>query len=183
MELLKDEYVSEYGWAIDLPAGWEKLPDSGPGAIALHKPVVFCRSDDYDLSLTWMVAGHPMSQAVADRFVTAVATLGPVDKPDIASIIQGTFPLIGEADKAEVIELADGSHALEVTEKYSDTTSTDMHGGYQLIWPVKDVSNYPLTFQRLCFYAPFRKFFGVIGTVRQAARSMRYLRPFGIEVS
>ncbi len=176
MPVAQDQYASEYGWVMSAPQGWEPLPLPPGPAISLNSPVVFSCTDDSDLSLTWMVAGHPSTEVVARRFlpVTQGQRLATADLIEIAPAI---FPLIGTPDSCEIVELADGSRAIEVIETYLE--DDEKKNGYQLILPLVDGSDCPRTFQRLCFYAPADKFSGNLAKVRSAARSFHYTRRFG----
>lgn len=194
MTALNQQYVSEYGWAITLPPGWEPLDSSSDDALVLHRPVVFASPDNWSHCLTWMVAAGPTEPGAIEKFVTITIVPGPLDPTEAGSIANRIFATIGDVDDAEVVELEDGSPALELTE--TTNTEPETKRGYQLLMPVYFGTVMPSgveqshnvsapgkvsRFQRLCFYAPAESFDRLIAAIRQAARSFHYLRPFGIE--
>jgi hypothetical protein len=166
-------YASQYGWTMKLPPGWEPMPRSEGPVIAVHRPVVFNNVGDPDTSLTWMIASHPMSEEVSNKFVTAMKETNPTQQ-DLLEIAPKIFPVIGTIDSCEMITLPDGARALEVIETYYDEGSDERNHGYQLMLPLKNAKNYPRVFQRLCFYAPAAVFNNNCNAVRASARSFHY---------
>jgi len=177
MPVMQDDYVSEYGWVMIPPAGWEKLPNSDAPVLAVHRPIVFSSLDDPDLSMTWMVAGHAVKEAAAQRFKDVTGNPDATAE-DLIAIAPAIFPMIGRADSCEVVILADGSRAIEVIESYGQDDTGEGSNGYQLMWPLRG-AGVDQVFQKLCFYAPADKFAENLPQVRQAARSFYYTRPFG----
>jgi hypothetical protein len=171
MAVTQNQYTSEYGWVITPPPDWAPLPQPAEPVLAPHLPVVFSCEDDPDLSLTWMIAGHPVQEEVARKYLSVTAAERPA-LADLMDIAAKVFPFIGKADSCEVVKLADGSRAIEVTETYLE--DGERKNGYQMILPVGDTSNCPSRFQRLCFYAPAAKFGAALPAVRAAARSFHY---------
>jgi hypothetical protein len=176
MAVTQEQYQSNYGWAMSLPPGFELLPSSPGPVLAAHRPVVFCDQQNYDLWLTWMIAGHPMKEESAHKFVAVTESKRPAPA-EIQEIAPTIFPIIGNVDSCAIVKLEDGSRALEVMETYQEEGVEK--NGYQLILPLKGVANYPLTFQRICFYAPADDFKKRLPDIRAAARSFHYKRPYG----
>lgn len=166
-------YTSEYGWIIHLPKDWEPLPNAKGPSLSVHRPVVFAHKDDSDLSLTWMVAGHPMNEVIAKKFLQVLNAHAPL-RADLTVAAQSIFPLIGTLDACEIVELTDGNRAIEVLETYDEEGGGELKKGYQLILPLAGAKNYPLMFQRLCFYAPADEFAKTILSIGTAARSFHY---------
>jgi hypothetical protein len=176
MTVANEFYASQYGWMINLPSGWETLPRSEGPVIAMHRPVVFSSVNNPDLSLTWMIASHPMNEDAANKFVAATEAASP-SQNDLAQIAPRIFPLIGTIDSCEMVTLPDGNRALEVFETYYEEGSDERNHGYQLMLPLQNSKNYPRVFQRLCFYAPAAMFNANRNAVRESARSFHYKQP------
>lgn len=176
MPLTRDRYMSECGWVMQLPPGWIPLPVSRGPVLAVHWPVVFSCEQDSDLSLTWMVAAHPMKEDVTSRFLSATQEEEPADA-ELMEIAPTIFPVIGKVISCELVKLADGTRGIEVIETYRD--EGEKKSGYQLILPLRDAADSPGMFQRLCFYASAPKFVEAFPAVRAAARSFHYTRPYG----
>jgi hypothetical protein len=181
MTVTHDLYASQYGWEINLPPGWEALPRYEGPVIAVHRPIVFASNSDPDLSMTWMIAAHPMKEEVANRFVSVMDSGSP-GKKDLMEIASTIFPTIGTVDSCQMVELADGARALEVVETYEEEGDDGgAKNGYQLIFPLQGASNYPRVFQRVCFYADGAKFSANLDGIRKSARSFHYIRPYGYQ--
>lgn len=176
MPVTQDQYTSEFGWVMQPPPGWTPLPVSRGPVVAVHRPVVFSCEQDSDLSLTWMVAAHPMKEDVTSRFLSVTTAEEPADA-ELMEIAPTIFPVIGKVISCELVRLADGTRAVEVIETYVD--EGEKKSGYQLILPLKDAAGSPGMFQRLCFYASAPKFVEAFPAVRAAARSFHYTRLYG----
>jgi hypothetical protein len=170
MPVAQNFHCSRYGWKIILPSGWEPLTAPEGPSLSVHRPVVFCASDDFDLALTWMIAAHPMKPDVAQKFLETTAAQMPPDQ-DVQAIAPTIFPVIGTVQSSEVVQLQGGMRGLEVVESYRDEGEEQLMQGIQLIMPF---SNSPNTFQRLCFYAPQSKFAKNLPAIREAMRSFHY---------
>jgi hypothetical protein len=143
-------FVSDQGWTMTVPEGWEELPISNLPTVTPSKPVVLANSNDWDLSITWMRRESPV-------------------EPNTP--LQEVFPPIGEFDEVKPIRLANGVEAIETTETY-ESGESQPHRGYQLIlW---NQAGKRKEYQRLCFYAPEVQFDKLLPTVRRCARTFRY---------
>ena len=179
MTAVDEQYRSEYGWSILLPEGWERLPTAGNGAtLTIAPPVVFASSKDWTLALTWMVESHPTQPKILEAFLNATMLEGTAPVTEVQPVVQRIWPPIGEITEAEVVQLPDGSRALETLEEFDQGSSGEPKEGYQLILSINSGPGTPAYFQRLCFYAPGRSFLQHIDHVRRSARSFHYDRPF-----
>jgi len=181
LAIADQEYSSEFGWVITLPAGWQNLqPGGDPNAPVPHHPIVFASADNWALSLTWMIAAGPVDKGIASDFLTRTMLEGPIDPSAVQRTVQEIFPAIGEINEAIVVKLPDGSKALELLETYWEAGSGQIKRGYQLILPLRAGLEKAVTFQRLCFYAPRKEFSQRVAEVRKAARSFHYVRTAGL---
>jgi len=179
MAAVDEQYRSEFGWSIMLPHDWEPLSIAGSGeALTVAPPVVFASSKDWTLSLTWMVESHPSNPKVLEAFLNATMLEGLVSPSEVQPVVQRIWPPIGDITDAEVVQLPDGSRALETVEEFAQATNGESKRGYQLLVLMNSGPNTPAYFQRLCFYAPSSKFLQHIEDVRRSARSFHYDRPF-----
>src|SRR5687767_11586427 len=112
MNLLNDRVNCEYGWSICPPHNWVRLADSvGEPVLSPAQAIVFSKSDDWDLMLSWMVRGYPVSQEVAQAFAGAINSGTTLKKEIVSPLVNAIFPLIGELDTASVFTFVDGSKA------------------------------------------------------------------------
>ncbi len=164
-------YVSERGFSIRLPEGWERMEDSGSPALTINKAEVFYDRDNWSLCLTWMKSGFPPDEAAGREFDSLVTRAGALTRDEVARVIQRIFPLIGELDHWEVASTADERPALETSESFSGTEGTGLQRGYQLLFRSRHARR--ALFERLCFYAPAPEFDKNIESIRRAARSVQ----------
>lgn len=170
-----NSFKSEFGWTITLAGGWTRMPGSGRDMVPTTSfPIVFTGPEYAQGTLTWMIAGDPIDQVIADRFRTMTLGVGPLDLEISRSIATPIFPLLGSLLDAQVVRLPDDVTALELVERIGE----DRKGGYQLIIPLQGTINQPITFQRLCYYAPEKAFDSALPIVREMARSFHYESPY-----
>ncbi len=180
MSAVSEKYVSEYGWSIWLPPQWEPLASSAEkDQLVLTRPEVFAWNRDWTVSMTWTMQVGQAEPDVVSRFDTLTMSAGPVSPGEAQSVVQSVTPLIGEATSAEVVDLTDGSRALEITESFVQEATGEAKKGYHLILALTEGPDRPTYFQRLSFYAPAAVFDQHIYNIRLSARSFRYERPFG----
>jgi hypothetical protein len=178
MNVVNDRIKTEYGWSMNIPAGWERLGEWVPGVMALTQAIVFAKSDETSISLTWMVRSYPVTEETVAAFTDATIHQEAPDGDTVAAIVNSIFPLIGNLDNAFIGTLADGTRVIETLESYAEG---QIKCGYQMLMPLNLPDDYSPTFQRICFYAPQDAFERYLPDVRSAARSFRYDRPFGIK--
>lgn len=176
MNVLNDRFKSDYGWSMSPPQNWVRLRDSsGEPVLSPSKAVSFANPNNWDAYMAWMTRGFPVSQEVAQAFASTV-TSSSLTQDGISQLVNAIFPLIGSPDRAAVINLEDGSKALEVTETYNE--DGEVKRSYQLIFPRyqsrTDQSGYPDMFQRISYYAPDGLFKQHLEEVQRAARSFKY---------
>jgi hypothetical protein len=172
-------HTSEFGWVIALAPRWHRLEAEGPsGALALSSPVAFCGPDPDLGSLTWMIAAGPTDQELVAQFEAATIVPRTVGHQEAQTVATRIFPLIGQVTGAAVVELPDGSRALEVLEQFERSGGKQRRCGYQLICPLYGGPGKPVYFQRLCCYGSAEAFSLAIDQVRRMARSFHYIRPF-----
>lgn len=169
-------FASQYGWAIDLPPGWKRLPGTGESLVlATTVPVVFAFGDSLALRLTWMATAAPVDLDLFDCFQMATMAEGAASVDLSIAVATGTFPLIGTLVQSTCLRLADGARALEIIEQFEQNETR--RNGYQLIFPIQPAGRTYSRFQRLCFYAG-AEFSLALPAVRTVCRSFRYERPF-----
>lgn len=170
MTVVGQEYKSELGWHLTLPSGWERLDTAGGDELVAVPPVAFGYSHDWSLSFSWMVLS-PADRETIGWFSTLTMSAGPLSSEQAASVIQKLSPTIGDVERAGVIELEDGTMAMEVEESFFEHGSSVVKKGYQLIFPFFSGPGEMARLQRICFYAPAPQFMDHIDDVRESARS------------
>lgn len=179
MQSKERTYLSDFGWSLVPPPGWEQLGAEG-GAASTHRPlaVVFAAAGAWSLSLSWMVSARKTDAETACLFQTTTMLAGPLSAEEARAVLQRIFPPGGEIEEACAVTLPDGSKALEITETIIQPGTLETRKGYQLVLPVSG-SDGSCHFQRLSFQAPAREFFALSAEIRKSARTFHYVRPFG----
>ncbi len=178
MPLESDAFVSEYGWSMRVPQGFEQRKSGGGhNSLVKFEPISFSSTADRSTMLTWMVSGDSTDEDTALQFLAVTSAPGPIPLLDALQACCRIFPPIGQIDEAVVVELPDGRRGLELLETFSQPGSSDVRRGYQLI--VADIRGQLRTahFERLCFYAPESAFDRLIDDVRDAARTFHRHQP------
>jgi hypothetical protein len=175
-------FQSEFGWAMTLVDGWKRMEGSGRGMVPSHSfPIVFSGPDNAQGTLTWMIVADPIDRLIADRFLTMTLAAGPLDLEVSRTIAEPIFPILGKLIDAQVIKLSDGHMGLELVERIVSADGVTQKCGYQFIVPLYGALNEPITFQRLCYYAPEQAFEQTLPDIKQMARSFHYERPFVLQ--
>jgi len=174
-------YVSDLGWTMELPPGWQPMM-RGQHTANMSKSwaVVFAAPDGWSLSLSWMAGAHPVDDATVISFRYLTSAIGPITNFDTEEVLKPIFPSLGEIERAAVLELRDGAKAVDIFESISAAGHWEQRKGYQMILPI-DLPGESTYFQRLCFYAPARAFARLIPEVYQSIRTFHYIRRFGLD--
>lgn len=170
-------FLSEHGWAICLPLGWNALPKCEQETnFGLNTIEVFAHPNDPSLSLTWMCSSSQFSIELLERFAFVSKHPGLIPPAEAQSLISSVFPLMGRVVTAYAVQLADGQPAIELTEEIqSFAGGAEPLRAYHLLFPARGhgKESGPGKMQQLVFYARQSKFSQEIVGVIQSARSFQ----------
>jgi hypothetical protein len=185
--LTSSEFMSDYGWTISLPPGWEKLEDLGAVTLTGFKPVVFSSPKDWSVAITWMRSPRPWTPDVVAGFHQLIAMDGPVPLDDADAFVKTVFGTAGTVTEARTVTLNTGERGLEIIEFIGSGFAPKC--GYQMIVAVpvprnnvalpsmltgETPSSY---FERLVFYSDPTKFGQLLSPVRESCRNFKRTRP------
>jgi hypothetical protein len=166
-----NSYTSPYGWSMDLPEGWSKLPNASSNPLAPgFRPELFGCDDDWYLSIAWTRI-RVSSYRGMEQFMQLAATPGPIPVSDADAVVSQLVPLVGTTTKAEALYTPSGHRAVEIIKLCEGSKSLPPRMGIDLIVDPDLSSTY---IDRVSFYAEAAVFPEWLPTIKAALWSLRF---------